>query len=99
MFLQSAREYKRLPESLFPHTYNPKMSLDISAAQDFRLSSSSSKPLSTGKPAEENEVWCVIGRCVPWGDWDSANSYIDILIKTLILIQQWISTESGLASD
>nr|XP_009483682.1 PREDICTED: DNA topoisomerase 2-binding protein 1 [Pelecanus crispus] len=53
--LESAREYKRLPESLFPHTYNPKMSLDISAVQDVRLSSSSKLP-STGKPAEENEI-------------------------------------------
>lgn len=55
MLLQSAQEYKRLPESLFPHTYNPKMSLDISTVQDVRLSSSS-KLASTGKPAEENEV-------------------------------------------
>uniref|UniRef100_A0A8C3KAI1 DNA topoisomerase II binding protein 1 n=1 Tax=Calidris pygmaea TaxID=425635 RepID=A0A8C3KAI1_9CHAR len=38
--LESAQEYKRLPESLFPHTYNPKMSLDISAVQEVRLSSS-----------------------------------------------------------
>ncbi|NXU55166.1 TOPB1 protein, partial [Turnix velox] len=55
--LESAQEYKRLPESLFPHTYNPKMSLDISAVQDVRPSSSSSSKLpSTGKPAEENEI-------------------------------------------
>ncbi|KAM6315171.1 DNA topoisomerase 2-binding protein 1 [Aegotheles albertisi] len=53
--LESAQQYKRLPESLFPHTYNPKMSLDISAVQDVRLSSSSKLP-STGKPAEENEI-------------------------------------------
>ncbi|XP_014812448.1 PREDICTED: DNA topoisomerase 2-binding protein 1 isoform X2 [Calidris pugnax] len=53
--LESAQEYKRLPESLFPHTYNPKMSLDISAVQEVRLSSSSKLP-STGKPAEENEI-------------------------------------------
>ncbi|NXI61859.1 TOPB1 protein, partial [Anseranas semipalmata] len=53
--LESAQEYKRLPESLFPHTYNPKMSLDISAVQDVRLSSSGKVP-STGKPAEENEI-------------------------------------------
>uniref|UniRef100_A0A8V5FPS5 Uncharacterized protein n=1 Tax=Melopsittacus undulatus TaxID=13146 RepID=A0A8V5FPS5_MELUD len=38
--LECAQECKRLPESLFPHTYNPKMSLDISAVQDDRLSSS-----------------------------------------------------------
>ncbi|XP_010560342.1 PREDICTED: DNA topoisomerase 2-binding protein 1 [Haliaeetus leucocephalus] len=53
--LESAQEYKRLPESLFPHTYNPKMSLDISAVQEVRLSSSS-KLSSAGKPAEENEI-------------------------------------------
>ncbi|EMP31579.1 DNA topoisomerase 2-binding protein 1-A [Chelonia mydas] len=49
----SAQEYKRLPESLFPHTYNPKMSLDISAVQDGRLSSS--RLPSTGKIAKEVE--------------------------------------------
>lgn len=52
---QSAQEYKRLPESLFPHTYNPKMSLDISTVQDVLLSPSSKLP-STGKPAEEDKV-------------------------------------------
>uniref|UniRef100_A0A8V5FMI4 Uncharacterized protein n=1 Tax=Melopsittacus undulatus TaxID=13146 RepID=A0A8V5FMI4_MELUD len=52
--LECAQECKRLPESLFPHTYNPKMSLDISAVQDDRLSSSSKLP-STGKPSEETE--------------------------------------------
>ncbi|XP_026501853.1 DNA topoisomerase 2-binding protein 1-like isoform X3 [Terrapene carolina triunguis] len=51
--LESAQEYKRLPESLFPHTYNPKMSLDISAVQDGRLSSS--RLSSTGKTAKEAE--------------------------------------------
>ncbi|KAM6159788.1 DNA topoisomerase 2-binding protein 1 [Erethizon dorsatum] len=35
--LECAQEYKHLPESLYPHTYNPKMSLDISAVQDDRL--------------------------------------------------------------
>ncbi|XP_069716147.1 DNA topoisomerase 2-binding protein 1 [Phaenicophaeus curvirostris] len=53
--LESAQECKRLPESLYPHTYNPKMSLDISAVQDIRLSSSSKLP-STGKPVEEDEI-------------------------------------------
>ncbi|XP_061231006.1 DNA topoisomerase 2-binding protein 1 isoform X2 [Neopsephotus bourkii] len=53
--LECAQECKRLPESLFPHTYNPKMSLDISAVQDDRLSSSSKLP-STGKPSEETEI-------------------------------------------
>ncbi|XP_065521632.1 DNA topoisomerase 2-binding protein 1 [Lathamus discolor] len=53
--LECAQECKRLPESLFPHTYNPKMSLDISAVQDDRLSFSSKLP-STGKPSEETEI-------------------------------------------
>lgn len=35
--LECAQEYKHLPESLYPHTYNPKMSLDISTVQDGRL--------------------------------------------------------------
>ncbi|XP_017821347.2 DNA topoisomerase 2-binding protein 1 isoform X2 [Callithrix jacchus] len=35
--LDCAQENKHLPESLYPHTYNPKMSLDISAVQDGRL--------------------------------------------------------------
>ncbi|KAM7063258.1 DNA topoisomerase 2-binding protein 1 isoform 2-T2 [Molossus nigricans] len=34
--LECAQECKHLPESLYPHTYNPKMSLDISAVQDDR---------------------------------------------------------------
>ncbi|XP_021513071.1 DNA topoisomerase 2-binding protein 1 isoform X1 [Meriones unguiculatus] len=38
--LECAQEYKRLPESLYPHTYNPKMSLDISTVQDGRLCNS-----------------------------------------------------------
>ncbi|XP_041533301.1 DNA topoisomerase 2-binding protein 1 [Microtus oregoni] len=38
--LECAQEYKHLPESLYPHTYNPKMSLDISTVQDDGLCSS-----------------------------------------------------------
>ncbi|XP_045712815.1 DNA topoisomerase 2-binding protein 1 isoform X3 [Phyllostomus hastatus] len=38
--LECAQEYKHLPESLYPHTFNPKMSLDISAVQDDRLRNS-----------------------------------------------------------
>ncbi|NXS63818.1 TOPB1 protein, partial [Brachypteracias leptosomus] len=53
--LESAQEYKRLPESLFPHTYNPKMSLDISAVQGSRLCSPRKLP-PTGRPAEEDEI-------------------------------------------
>uniref|UniRef100_A0A8D2LW41 DNA topoisomerase II binding protein 1 n=1 Tax=Varanus komodoensis TaxID=61221 RepID=A0A8D2LW41_VARKO len=44
--LESAQEYKRLPESLYPHTYNPKMSLNISGVQD---DGSSDRLDSTGK--------------------------------------------------
>ncbi|XP_058035608.1 DNA topoisomerase 2-binding protein 1 isoform X2 [Ahaetulla prasina] len=36
--LESAQEYKRLAESLYPHTYNPKMSLNISGVEDDRFS-------------------------------------------------------------
>ncbi|XP_028612628.1 DNA topoisomerase 2-binding protein 1 [Grammomys surdaster] len=38
--LECAQEYKHLPESLYPHTYNPKMSLDISTVQAGRLCNS-----------------------------------------------------------
>ncbi|XP_014645004.1 PREDICTED: DNA topoisomerase 2-binding protein 1 isoform X2 [Ceratotherium simum simum] len=61
---ECAQEYKHLPESLYPHTYNPKMSLDISAVQDGRLCNS--RLLSAGSttkddepdhlPVEENDV-------------------------------------------
>ncbi|XP_026576175.1 DNA topoisomerase 2-binding protein 1 [Pseudonaja textilis] len=36
--LESAQEYKRLAESLYPHTYNPKMSLNISGVEVDRFS-------------------------------------------------------------
>ncbi|XP_060104882.1 DNA topoisomerase 2-binding protein 1 [Heteronotia binoei] len=36
--LECATACKRLPESLYPHTYNPKMSLNISGVQDDRVS-------------------------------------------------------------
>nr|XP_060637782.1 DNA topoisomerase 2-binding protein 1 [Anolis sagrei ordinatus]XP_060637783.1 DNA topoisomerase 2-binding protein 1 [Anolis sagrei ordinatus] len=51
--LESAQEYKRLPESLYPHTYNPKMSLNISGVQDDR---GSERLDSTGKMRKENEA-------------------------------------------
>ncbi|XP_052043452.1 DNA topoisomerase 2-binding protein 1 isoform X2 [Apodemus sylvaticus] len=38
--LECAQEYKHLPESLYPHTYNPKMSLDINTVQAGRLCNS-----------------------------------------------------------
>nr|XP_008122710.1 PREDICTED: DNA topoisomerase 2-binding protein 1 [Anolis carolinensis] len=51
--LESAQEYKRLPESLYPHTYNPKMSLNISGVQDDR---GSERLDSTGKMRKDNET-------------------------------------------
>ncbi|XP_048380189.1 DNA topoisomerase 2-binding protein 1 isoform X2 [Stegostoma tigrinum] len=33
-----ADEQRKVPESLYPHTYNPHMSLDMSAAQETRMS-------------------------------------------------------------
>ncbi|XP_041263834.1 DNA topoisomerase 2-binding protein 1 [Onychostruthus taczanowskii] len=86
--LESARECKRLPESLFPHTYNPKMSLDISAAQDISLSSSS-KPLSTGKPAEENEI-------IPVDEDDAEDDVTTDQIKETVTVgeEQIVASES-----
>ncbi|XP_019488259.1 PREDICTED: DNA topoisomerase 2-binding protein 1 [Hipposideros armiger] len=61
--LECAQEYKHLPESLYPHTYNPKMSLDISAVQDGRLCNSrllSADETKDNKPyhllIEENDI-------------------------------------------
>uniref|UniRef100_A0A8C0LT35 DNA topoisomerase 2-binding protein 1 n=1 Tax=Canis lupus dingo TaxID=286419 RepID=A0A8C0LT35_CANLU len=62
--LECAQEYKHLPESLYPHTYNPKMSLDISTVQDGRISNSRLLSAdSTTKddepdhlPGEENDI-------------------------------------------
>ncbi|XP_012580437.1 PREDICTED: DNA topoisomerase 2-binding protein 1 isoform X2 [Condylura cristata] len=51
--LECAREYKHLPESLYPHTYNPKMSLDISAVQDGRLCNS--RLLSANSTAKDDK--------------------------------------------
>ncbi|KAG9476075.1 hypothetical protein GDO78_002905, partial [Eleutherodactylus coqui] len=45
-------EFRKVPESLYPHTYNPKMSLDISAVQDG--AHSSSKLSTTIAKHEEN---------------------------------------------
>nr|XP_009686127.1 PREDICTED: DNA topoisomerase 2-binding protein 1 [Struthio camelus australis] len=74
--LESAQEYKRLPESLFPHTYNPKMSLDISAVHDARFSSSSILP-SSGKPAKENEI-------IPVGEDDAEDDATTDQIKETV---------------
>ncbi|XP_061443037.1 DNA topoisomerase 2-binding protein 1 isoform X2 [Rhineura floridana] len=51
--LESAQEYKRLPESFYPHTYNPKMSLNISGVQDDRLSDRLHSAEKTGKDDEK----------------------------------------------
>ena len=52
--LQCAQEYKHLPESLYPHTYNPKMSLDISTVQDGRLCNS--QLLAADSATKDDEV-------------------------------------------
>ncbi|KAM5291854.1 DNA topoisomerase 2-binding protein 1 [Ctenodactylus gundi] len=62
--LECAQACKHLPESLYPHTYNPKMSLDISAVQDGRLHNDQvPSAVSTAKdseidhlPIEENNI-------------------------------------------
>ncbi|KAM4821343.1 DNA topoisomerase 2-binding protein 1 isoform 1-T1 [Thomomys bottae] len=62
--LECAQEGKRLPESLYPHTYNPKMSLDISALQDGRpctgrvlsAESAAQQDEPGGSPVEENNT-------------------------------------------
>lgn len=51
---QCAQEHKHLPESLYPHTYNPKMSLDISTVQDGRLCNS--RLLSADSATKDDEV-------------------------------------------
>ncbi|KAM8967060.1 DNA topoisomerase 2-binding protein 1 [Pelodytes ibericus] len=54
--LACAEEQRRVPETLYPHTYNPKMSLDISAVQDG--SHSSNKPsTNTSHTENENDTW------------------------------------------
>ncbi|XP_035751590.1 DNA topoisomerase 2-binding protein 1 isoform X2 [Egretta garzetta] len=85
--LESAQEYKRLPESLFPHTYNPKMSLDISTMQDVRLSSSSKLP-STGKPAEENEI-------IPVDEDDAEDDVTTDEIKEIVTAEEQIVTSES----
>ncbi|XP_069814444.1 DNA topoisomerase 2-binding protein 1 isoform X2 [Dendropsophus ebraccatus] len=59
--LSCAEEQKRVPESLYPHTYNPKMSLDISAVQDGVNSSKVSTTVSkheknNGLADEDDEI-------------------------------------------
>uniref|UniRef100_A0A8C6YQX6 DNA topoisomerase II binding protein 1 n=1 Tax=Nothoprocta perdicaria TaxID=30464 RepID=A0A8C6YQX6_NOTPE len=84
--LESAQEYKRLPESLFPHTYNPKMSLDISAVHEARFSSPGRLP-STGKNAEEDELleFPVTFPCLPCSSPDFVGLVfsLEVLTQTL----------------
>ncbi|KAL6082048.1 hypothetical protein STEG23_003102, partial [Scotinomys teguina] len=55
--LECAQEYKHLPESLYPHTYNPKMSLDISTVQDGWLCNSRAPlPVSASKDDEPDHL-------------------------------------------
>ncbi|KAM4688611.1 DNA topoisomerase 2-binding protein 1 [Discoglossus pictus] len=55
--LACAEEQKHIPESLYPHTYNPKMSLDISAVQDGPHSSSKVSACTSLKQDENNDFW------------------------------------------
>ncbi|ETE60098.1 DNA topoisomerase 2-binding protein 1-A, partial [Ophiophagus hannah] len=54
--LESAQEYKRLAESLYPHTYNPKMSLNISGVEDDRYSRRLDVAGKEGKGDKNNSV-------------------------------------------
>nr|XP_056713980.1 DNA topoisomerase 2-binding protein 1 [Euleptes europaea] len=49
---ECAKACKRLPESLYPHTYNPKMSLNISGVQDDRVSTRLGSARKSGKEDE-----------------------------------------------
>ncbi|XP_063778445.1 DNA topoisomerase 2-binding protein 1 [Pseudophryne corroboree] len=54
--LACAEEQRLVPESLYPHTYNPKMSLDISAVQDGTQNSRKLSKSTTFKHVENNEL-------------------------------------------
>ncbi|XP_007421791.1 DNA topoisomerase 2-binding protein 1 isoform X1 [Python bivittatus] len=54
--LESAQEYKRLAESLYPHTYNPKMSLNISGVEDDRFSQRLDSAGKGGKEDKNNSL-------------------------------------------
>ncbi|XP_060541893.1 LOW QUALITY PROTEIN: DNA topoisomerase 2-binding protein 1-like [Pantherophis guttatus] len=65
--LESAQEYKRLAESLYPHTYNPKMSLNISGVEDDRFSQRFDAAGKEGKGDKNNSL----------NDNDTKKSYYD----------------------
>ncbi|XP_077158778.1 DNA topoisomerase 2-binding protein 1 isoform X2 [Paroedura picta] len=50
--LECAKSCKRLSESLYPHTYNPKMSLNISGVQEDRVSTRLTSARKSGKDDE-----------------------------------------------
>ncbi|XP_053322306.1 DNA topoisomerase 2-binding protein 1 isoform X2 [Spea bombifrons] len=54
--LACADEQRRVPETLYPHTYNPKMSLDISAVQD-GSQISSRRSTTTNLKKDVNDLW------------------------------------------
>ncbi|XP_063160066.1 DNA topoisomerase 2-binding protein 1 isoform X2 [Candoia aspera] len=54
--LESAQEYRRLAESLYPHTYNPKMSLNISGVEDDRFSQRLDSAGKGGKEDKNNSL-------------------------------------------
>ncbi|XP_032092698.1 DNA topoisomerase 2-binding protein 1 isoform X2 [Thamnophis elegans] len=54
--LESAQEYKRLAESIYPHTYNPKMSLNISGVEDDRFSQRLDSAGKEGKGDKNNSL-------------------------------------------
>ncbi|XP_056376623.1 DNA topoisomerase 2-binding protein 1 isoform X2 [Hyla sarda] len=58
--LSCAEEQKKVPEPLYPHTYNPKMSLDISAVQDgahcSKLSTTISKHEYDGVTDQDDQI-------------------------------------------
>lgn len=91
ILLQCAQEYKHLPESLYPHTYNPKMSLDISAVQSDRLSNSQ---LLSADGTTKNDV---VGNMEsifspPWAEgiliYGCETFYNDLVWATVIFLQQ-----------
>ena len=80
--LQCAQECKHLPESLYPHTYNPKMSLDISAVQDDRLRNS--RLPSADGTAKDDEVDDLDGTFSPPGAECTVIYYCETLHDGLV---------------
>ncbi|XP_016079854.1 PREDICTED: DNA topoisomerase 2-binding protein 1 isoform X2 [Miniopterus natalensis] len=88
--LECAQEYKHLPESLYPHTYNPKRSLDISAVQDDRFGPSRLLPADGTQeepeplPVEENDIdMTAINKEVTTSNGNGRNDSKGALTQTL----------------